>query len=386
MDLTANGIEVRDYATILAALQAIYTNAYPGIDMTEETKEATFCRDLALWLEGNENVGLDVWVNLNLDTATGVALDFIGLVKATPRKAGTEALIDVTLTSSDQPYTIPTGQFKLLNTAILFQTLNPISVTSTTQTAAMTAVANGKTNAGIAALLQSINYVAELTNIAISSITDGTDDEDDETYRARLKTVNSTSGLSDVDAIYAGLVNLPQVTKCRVIDNDTMSTDVDGVPSKNINAIVLGDTDQNVADVIFLNKAGGTPTYGSSHATSIDKQGYGRVVYFDRPTKTRVYIACTATKKNTQVAVDGSYNSLIRQGCSGYVNNLRSGDGVSYSTIYGIFAKYNAFDILTLKLSTVSVTGTFAASGIVIGTRNYASIDDPDNDIILTVV
>lgn len=385
MILGAQGLIVRDYATIYSALTTIFTNSFPGVDMTAETKEATFCRDLALWLEGNENVGLDVWVNLNIDTATGVALQFIGLLKDAPIKAGTKASIDVVLTSTSQPYIIPAGQFKLINTDFIFENTAPILVTGLSQTETLVAISAGATNAQAGDKLQSVNYVAELSDIEIATITDGTDIEDDEAYRARLKTINSSSGESDVDAIYAGLVNLIDVTKCQVFENDTNYDDiVTGIPKRSVNAVVLGDTDQNVADVIFAMKAGATPTFGSYSATSIDNQGYGHAVYFDRPTKKNVYISCTATKKETQVSIDGSYDTIIRQGCTGYVNRGRIGDNVSYTTVYGIFAKYNAFDIVGLEMSDDGVN--YAASGITIGMREYAYIDDMNADIVLVTV
>jgi uncharacterized phage protein gp47/JayE len=393
--LNTNGYVVRTLAAIKTLVQSAFNASWPGIDLSEEGPEGIWINWLSEWLYNNDIDGLGIFNQFNLNTATGVWLSFIAVLRGTQRNDGTKALINVTLTSSTQPYTIPAlSKFNLLDSDLVFENLTAISVTSTSQTAQFICTANGETGAEAGDKLSAVGGgLTALTDIEISSITDGTDNESDDALRTRLIAQNSLNSNSDVDSIYAALRNLSDTIKAVVYDNDTGGT-VDSIPAYNINAVVLGSTDQQIADILRIKKPAGTPTYGAYSASSIDSKGYAKVQYFDRPDKVDVYIAASVTTKPGQAVVDSSYDAVIRSKCKDFVNGLDIGQDVSYTTVYGFFAfpsvnpssiPVSPFDISYLYLSKVSASSDLQASNLSIGSREYAWMDSVDQITIKVI-
>lgn len=370
----------------ILVLQNLFKQAFGNdINLSDQSPQGVLINKIAELFDAADKVGLDIYNEINLNNATGVILSFIAILRGTQRIEGTKAVLDVTFTSSTQPYTIAANtQFRLVNSETIFINETEITINNTTFTAQLVAVSNAETGIQAGDKLESVIYIGALTDINVDSITDGTDAETDTELRDRLKSFTSVESSGDTDAIYSALVNLDNVTKCQVWENDTNSTDGNGIPAHSIEAVVLGDTDANVAQVIYNNKSGGTPTYGSSSSIITDSQGYAKTMYFTRPTLVSLYIDVTVTTKDGQVAVDGSYNDQIRTECDEYINSLKIGQDISYSTIFGIFAKYDAFDITQVVLSD-GVTD-YTNSNMPIAIRSYSKINDPATDITITVV
>jgi uncharacterized phage protein gp47/JayE len=394
--LSTTGYSVRTLAAIKTLVQSAFNASWPGIDLSEEGPEGNWINWLSEWLYNNDIDGLGIFNQLDLNNAVGVWLSFLAILRGTQRNNGTKAVINVTLTSSTQPYTIPAlSKFNLLDSDLVFENLTDISVTSTSQTAQFICTANGETGAEVGNKLSAVGGgLTALTDIEISSITDGTDNESDEILRARLQAQNSLNSNSDVDAIYTALRNLTNTIKAVVYDNDTGGT-VDSIPAYNINAVVLGSTDQQIADVLRVKKPAGTPTYGAYSASSIDSKGYVKVQYFDRPDKVDVYIAASVTTKPGQATVDASYDAVIRSNCKTFVNSLDIGKDVSYTTVFGFFAfpainpssiPVSPFDITHLYLSKTSPSADLQASNLDIGSREYGWITDENSQITIRVI
>lgn len=386
--LNSTGYAVSSFSEIKTAVQASFQSAFgSSINLSEQSPQGVWINWLSEWLDNSEKTGLNVFNNLNIDTATGLPLSYLAIARGTQRLDGTEATINVSLTSSASGYTIPAStSFTLLNTSNKFTNSVSIAVTNTTQASQFIATSNGAIDSlTIGSKLSSDTYLQLLTDVAVTDYTNGVNDETDLELQNRLKSINSISSIDDVDSIYNGLMNLDNVTKANVFENDKNSTDINSIPAHSINCVVLGELDSVVASTIYNKKAAGTPTYGTSVTSTIyDSQGYTHTIYFDRPTKLDVLIGCTCTAKEGDSSVNGSFNDIIRQGCTGYVESLRIGQNVSYSTIFGIFAKYNAFDVVTLNLGTAA--STMAASNITVPLRSYTTVEVPASSITFTII
>lgn len=380
-ELNSNGYVVQSLSEHKAALQNIFRQAFTSaIDLSEQSPQGMLINSMAELCANQDLVGLDIFNSLNLDNATGVVLSFLAVIRGTQRNDGTEAVATCLFTSSSYPYTIPAGTtFKVLNTEFVFTNETAINITSASQSAQLTCTTIGLTELSSGYSLQSETYIPQLTDIEITSITDGVDAESDDELRARLKSTSSVIG-NDIDAIYTALLDLDNVSKANVFENDTSGVDIYGRPAHSIEAIVLGDTDQNVVNVI-AGKAAGTVTYGNTSGIYTDSQDFTHTIYFTRPTKKRVYIRSTITAKEYEV-IDSSYYDTIRSECNSYVEALKCGQNVSYTSIFGTFAKHEAFDISSLELSLDA--STWVSTNLSIGVREYASIDNPSGDITFT--
>lgn len=383
----SSGYLIKTFSELKTAYQTIFQDSFGStIDLSEESAEGVLINKLADMDNDSEQSGLDIYNNFNIKTSTGTMLDNIAILKGTTRSDGTKATIDVDLTSTSVPYTIPASSvFNILNTQTLFWNLTSVSVTATSQTIELQAKVNGKSGVIVTDKLQAQAYISGLTDIEVSSVTDGTDNESDDILRERLMTIDNPNAKGDVNAVFSALYNLTDVQKVTVLENPTDTTDENSLPPYSINSIVLGDTTQNIVDTIYETLSAGTPTYGASSGTYTDIQGYTHTCYYDRPDKVDIWIAASVTQKDGDVLPDGSYDNIIKTNCMDYINGLKIGKDVSYTSIYGFFASPNAFDITALTLSKVSATGGMAASSVTIGVREYANMDSVSN-ITITVV
>jgi len=123
--------------------------------------------------------------------------------------------------------------------------------------------------------------------------------EQDPPYRVRQEAELTAQGGASVDAVRADVLAVDDVTACFVFENATDVTDGDGRPPHSIEVLVLGGTDQAIADAIWASKAAGIATYGTSSATVTDSAGGSHTVYFTRPTLKPIYVAITVTHDNT---------------------------------------------------------------------------------------
>lgn len=120
--------------------------------------------------------------------------------------------------------------------------------------------------------------------------------ESDEDYRQRANQDLQSEGATTVEAIRAGLKKVPNVLEVIVYQNNTMTTDGNGVPPKSLHIYVDGGADQDIGDAIWLLAGGGIQTYGGVSVNVTDSQGLTQVVAFDRPEDLPVFVAVTVTK------------------------------------------------------------------------------------------
>jgi uncharacterized phage protein gp47/JayE len=387
--LNSTGYETLTFAEIKELYQQAYKDAYgEDIDLSEESPEGVLIDKKADLMNDCEQSGLDIFNNFNISRASGIMLSDIAVLKGTTRRAGTRAVISAILTSSSVPYTIPANnQFKHTDTSTLFENLVETVVASSTQNVELRALEVGLVDMNAGEKLTSNTFIPELTDIEIgaSGISYGSDAESDLDLRNRLLTTDNPNSQGDVNAIYTALANLIDVEKVNVLENATPAEDLNGVPAYSINPIVLGGATQDIVDTIFPKKSGGTQTYGAVTGTTLDIAGNSHNVMFDRPDKVNIYVSCTCTARDGDLAVDGSFEEVIRENTQAYINSLRIGKDVSYTTVYGIFAEPKAFDIVGLEMSSTSLDDDMNANNVVIDVREYASLDDEDADIRIVV-
>jgi hypothetical protein len=147
---------------------------------------------------------------------------------------------------------------------------------------------NGPTVANANTLTEITNPVVGFsapTNPAAADV--GRDQETVAAARIRRLFGLARKGSSSVDAVRADLANednVPGVDFVSVLENDTDTTDADGLPPHSIRAVVLGGTDADIARTIFASKAGGIATSGGVTVVVTDASGNDHDINFSRPT------------------------------------------------------------------------------------------------------
>jgi uncharacterized phage protein gp47/JayE len=184
----------------------------------------------------------------------------------------------------------------------------------------------------------------------------GAAEETDSQLRIRREQLLALPGATTVQAIRADMLLVPGVDSCTVFENPTGVPDVNGLPPKSIEVMVLSETAptytaQDIVDAILLNKPAGTQTFGGLSSTATDSAGNTYTVYYSEPTTVRVWVDLTLT-----AATDGTYvgDTAIKQAVADWATSaLKVGDDVFASDIINVVADIDG--VVSVSPSTVKV-------------------------------
>ena len=371
--LNQTGYQTTTYAEKRAALAAVFKNAFgSNLNTDPQTPQGNIIDYVTSLVDNEDKIGLSFFNQLNYRNANGALLSAIAISKGQPRKNGTKAVITCTFTSSNSPYSIAANSIFVDNiSGLQFTNTSIVNIISSSQSVELIALIDGATGLVPTNTLSAQSYVAALSNIEITAISDGTNTESDANLIFRLSSAEIQNARNDVDSIVFYLNNLEDTTRVSVLNNPTNSTDANGVPAHSINAIVVGALEEDIANIIFQFKASGTPTFGSTDVTVFDSQGYPEIIYFDRPTIKDIYARISITQRQG-VPITGNLDLLL-QTTMDYINSLRIGDDVSRTPIFGIWGDGN-FDISDVELSFDNIT--YVSTNLVIGIREYAFVSN----------
>lgn len=169
----------------------------------------------------------------------------------------------------------------------------------------------------------------------------------------RLRRAQSTAYPSQTirEGIQAGLANLSGVSQARVYENDKPIVDpATGQAANSIYAVVLGGSNQDIWNTIYLKKTGGIPTLGAQLGNGYDSLGNPHPISFDRPTATNIYVVINVSQRSGFPA-DGATqmkNALIAWAATNY--NI--GQEVIQSDMYEPLAAIPSKSITSLFIGT----------------------------------
>jgi uncharacterized phage protein gp47/JayE len=143
--------------------------------------------------------------------------------------------------------------------------------------------------------------------------------ESDAAFRLRREAEITSPGSASVNGIVADVLrNVPSVDTMSIVENDTDAT-VDTIPPHAIECVVFGPSsptaqdDQDVADQIFLSKAAGIGTAGTTTKTVVDSEGQNHSIRFTRPTKVTLTIVITLEYEASAYAGDTTVKEVIAE-------------------------------------------------------------------------
>lgn len=201
---------------------------------------------------------------------------------------------------------------------------------------------------------------ASVTNLTDAQV--GTNEETDVELRARRERSVARDAQAIIDAIYAGVANVPGVTQTTVLENDTNLTDSNGIPPHSFHVIVVGGVDVEIADVIWLKKPAGILSFGSTTTQILDSQGIPHNISFSRPTTVDIYVEVDLT---VFPEYPSNGDNLIKQAIVDYSNgNLIDGrefglsDDVIYTRLYTPINSVQGHEIVSMRIGlTPNPTG-----------------------------
>ncbi|HEG2042592.1 TPA: baseplate J/gp47 family protein [Enterobacter asburiae] len=384
--VTAEGISAPDYQTILDTLTSYFQQIY-GSDayLEPDSKDGQMVALVALAIHDANNTAISVYNCFSPATGYGAALTSNVKINGIARRGATNSTVDLILTGTAGT-SITNGTVKDTNNVIWRL---PASVTiGVGGTVTVTATcSNSGAVAALAGTITTINTPtrgwASVTNPAAATV--GAPAETDAELRIRQGQSVALPSLTPFEGVDGAIANVAGVTRHKLYENDTGTTDSNGLPPHSISAIVDGGDVTEIAQTIRGNKGQGTATYGTTSVTVPDTYGNPHVISFSRSTDVPIFGHITLkafTGYTSQIGVQ------IQQAVADYINGLTIGDDVLLSRIYspanlGVVSGGNAryYDIQELLIGKSA--GSVAAANIIIAYNEYASCK-PEN-IVLTV-
>lgn len=233
------------------------------------------------------------------DQATGRVLDMRCAINGVIRQGATYTQLNIDVTSNQAASlngldNEPTDPFTISdNAGNQFQLVNHFDFSGAdTQSLLFRA-------ADIGAVLTTPNTITNVVTVTLgivsvnnpsAALVVGSDEETDAALRIRRANSVSLPSKGYLQGLIGALLDTDGVVQCIVLENNTASTDGNGIPSHSIWCIVQGGTDHDVAKAIYVKRNAGCGMKGSVTYQYPQIDGTLFPIKFDRPTEEDLWI------------------------------------------------------------------------------------------------
>lgn len=204
-----------------------------------------------------------------------------------------------------------------------------------------------------------------VTNAADADL--GANEQSDASLRNDMTNAVGSPGSGTVAAVFAAVSDVPGVTSCRVFENATTETNSSGVPRQNIEVVVEGGDDVELAQAIYDSKANGGGTYSATSDGEWAEDANGQDVWiaFSRPVPVSVYVyvevEATATTTTQQDAVKAAVKAAVVL----YGDDLGPGDELIRSKFNApVFGVAGITNVARIGISIVNDAGALAGAAL----------------------
>lgn len=322
--ISATGISAPNFAAVLDYVTTQYKNIY-GSDVYLENDSADYqflsagiatpINDLNAAIIAaynayspataqNANLSSAVKINgltRNIPTNSTVDQIIVGVV-------GTVITNGVTQDSNGNKWNLPA--------TVTIPASGTITVTGTCQTA-------GAVQAGIG----TVNQIATptlgwqtVTNATAAAA--GAPVETDSQLKARQAVSTALPSRTVLEGTVGAIWSIAGVTRVTPYENDTSTTDANGIPGNKIYIVVEGGDSTAIANAIASKKTPGTGTFGTTTISVADAYGIAHNINFYRPTYDA--ITCAITLK-ALTGYTSTIGTAIQTAVAAYVNAVAIG-------------------------------------------------------------
>lgn len=379
------GYNFSDYTEFLNWLQDQYRTIY-GADvyLESDSLDGQFLAILAKAFYDTASLGASIYNSFSPATAQGVGLSRNVKINGLKRQVASKSTVDLTIVGSSGTVisngiaTDSLSQKWLLPETVTIPSEGSIIVTATAENEGDVSADTGTVNQIFTPTLG----WQTVTNV--SAATPGAPIETDAELRVRQIASTANPSLTVLEGTIGAIANLTGVEKVRGYENDTSSTDGNGIPDHSISLVVSGGVVSDIAAQIARHKTPGTGTYGTTSQTVYDSHGMPLTIKFYRPTTVTVKAEVTIA---VNTAWSSDYADLIKTAVANSINSVQIGDKVVISKLYlpayliGSAAG-SSYTIVTLKIS--KSTDPLGTSDISLAFNEEAFCDASTNVTVVT--
>lgn len=383
--IDANGITAPRYAEILAYLQTQYRAIF-GADvyLGNDSQDGQFIGILAAAINDANAAAIAVYNAFSPATAQGNGLSSVVKINGISRAEASNSQVNVLLTGVAGT-TITNGVVQDANSvkwslpsSVVIPPAGTIIVTATCQ----------KPGA-IAAAIGSVTVIAtptlgwqSVTNPSSASL--GAAMETDAALRRRQAQSVALPSTTVLAGLMGALQAIDGVTQVGIYENDTGSTDANGLPAHSIAAVVQGGDSLEIAQAILNHKTPGAYTHGTTSVTVHDAVGIPYTIRYFVPTDAQIKVKITL---HALTGYSATVEQAIKDSIAAYINALPFGQDVLVTRLYLPALLSGAEGVDTYELVTLEVAlgaGSFGTSDIPIAFNAQATCSTAD--ITITAV
>lgn len=382
--VTPAGITAPPYSDILASLQASFqaiygTDVYLGAD----SQDGQLLAIVAKAVDSANQACIAVYNSFSPTNAQGAGLSSLVQINGLTRSVASASQADLTI--------VGTVGVTLTNCQARDDAGHLWSIPTTTIPSGGTILVTATcTELGaIAAPAASITAIAtptfgwtSVTNAAPATLGDPL--ETDATLRQRQVQSVALPSTTILAGLRGALLALTGVSQAVVYENDTSTTDSNGIPEHSISCVVEGGNITEVGQTILARKTPGTGTYGSTTVVVHDVYSTPYSINFYPPTTVAIKAGITL---HSLTGYSSAVADAIKQSVADYVNALPIGQSVFLTRLY-LPALLNGdpmvstYEIVTLQIGPLA--GSLGSSDIAVAFNEQAALTAAD--VAITVV
>lgn len=375
------GLHVPEYSDIKTTLESAWRGIYgDDVYIEPDSQDGQLIAVFALALLDTYQAMEQVYQGFSPSTASGETLSRVVKINGIRRQQGTHSTCDVTITGTAGT-TITNGivadvagQQWDLPATVTIPVGGQITVTATAQDEGEIAAQAGE----ITKIQTPTRGWQTVTNAAVATV--GAATETDAALRYRQSYSVALPSAAIFEGIVGAVLGVDGVTKARGYENDTSTTDANGLPAHTISLVVQGGLVADIARAIWTKKTPGCGTYGDTSDVVTDNNGVTTTISFYRPVMTSIAATITITPEAGYLAATGE---AIKQAVADYINGLAIGDDVSIArTTAAAITAGPAYDVSSVTIGKAG--DPQSASNYVIPFNGLAQCDIDDVSVVTT--
>lgn len=382
--IDANGISVPQFADVLTYLQTQYRAIFgPDVYLGNDSQDGQFLGVIAAAINDSNATAVSVYNSMSPATAQGNGLSSNVKINGIARLTSSNSSVDVTLvgvagTIVSNGVVADTNQNNWnLPASVTIPSAGTITVTATSANPGAIAAAAG-TVTSIKTPTLGWQTVSNASDAAI-----GNPVETDAALRVRQAAAVALPSKTVLQGIVGAVESITGVTLARAYENDTATTDSNGLPAHSIALVVDGGDATAIATAILQKKTPGAYTAGTTSQTITDSSGFSNTIRFYRPTAKALSVEVKVKALSNYTTVIGDE---IKAAMVAHITALGIGQSVLIPRLYLPAQLNGAPDSLTYEVVWVKASvkpGAVGTTDLTLAFNELATLATADINLVV---
>lgn len=378
------GITAPSFAEILAYLQGKYRAIFgDDVYLGSDSQDGQFLGIVAAAINDSNAAAIACYNAFSPATAQGNGLSSVVKINGIARSVATHSTVTVRLVGVAGT-TITNGIVAdanenqwLLPASVVIPSAGEITVTATAKDAGAISAPVGTVTS-----IKTPTYGWQSVSNT-SAAAQGAAVETDAALRVRQGRSVALPSLTVLEGMVGAVEGIAGVTKCKAYENDTNSTDGNGIPAHSVALVVHGGDSAAIAAAIMAKKSPGAYTHGSTAVVVTDDVGVPHTIRYSQPSLSDIHVSISISAMARYTSAIGVQ---IKQAIADYINSLEIGEDVLLPRLYvpaQLSGGQGADTFKVLSIQIAAGIGSLGSSDIAIAFDAIATCST--SNITLTV-